>query len=534
MKFNKKFYIILALALVAGALAWISLRSKAPAYKTAKVTRGAITQEISETGTIKKGDAINLSFKNSGTIAKINVSEGEKVAQGHILAELDTRQLNIQLAQAQASLVLYQAQLDKAVNGAGSQDVNLTRTSLQNAQTGADSANQSLADVQANARQKIDAVYKSADNALSGAYAKAYNAQNFAGLVQRTYFVPRDDDSIKVWETTQKMSVAASQIKTGLDAARASGKGSDFDAALLIAKSQLGIIDGGLQIIRQTCEKLPWRDSVSTTDKNSLDTQRDYVVAALSAVDTSRANIDLQESANDIAINTAQAAVTAAQGVLKTAKEQLEKITAAPRIEDIDVLNAQIAQAQAQVDLLGLQISDSQLKAPVSGQIVQINNRAGETVSLLASGSIVLLPDDPFEIEVDVYEEDVAKEKIGNPVTITPVSEPDNVYAGRVVSIDPSSKLVNGVVYYSTKIAFEDAPAGLKPGMSADITITTASKDNVLLLPEAAIQKNSDGFLVQILKNGIPQNAKVEVGIRSKGMAEIISGVNEGEEAVVL
>jgi HlyD family secretion protein len=535
MKLNKKIVVIAIFVLVAAVVVYLCLKPKEPAYKTAKVTRGPITQEISETGTIKKGDPINLNFKNSGTIARINVVTGQNVSAGQVLAELDTSQLKVQLAQARANLDLYQSQLAKLMKGVSADDIILAQTSVQNSQSALQSAQQSLADAQESARQKLANYYDSAKDVLSAAYAKAYNAQNFAGLLQRTYFTPRDNDSITVWEDTQKIGVAVVQIKNYINTYQASGKDADIDKAVAGTQIQLGLIAGWLRNIRVICEQEPWRDAVSETNKNSLDTQRDYVIAAQTSVNSAGQSIALQKATNETAINTAQAAVTTAQGTLKTAQDQLTKITNPPRAEDVDALNAQIAGAAAQVSLLELQISDSQLKAPANGQVIAVNARVGETSQplLATSGTIVVLPDNPYKIEVDIYEEDVTKEKIGDAVTISPVATPDVKYPGKVVSIDPSSKLVNGVVYYTTTIGFDQVPEDIKPGMSADIVIITASNENALLIPEGALQKNDTGNFVQILKSGKPQNVAVQAGIKAKGQVEIISGLNEGEEVII-
>jgi len=534
MKITKKIILVLIATIVAAAMAWSYFSPKAPTYKTEKAVRGDIVQEISETGAVKKGNEIKLNFKNPGTVLKLTIRTGDKIAAGQVLAELDSGQVAIQLEQARASLKLYNAQLEKLLNGATEQDLNLAWVALKNSDSNLESARQSLADAQASAVQKAASAYKSAGDTLNSAYAKAYNAQNLVGLVQRTYFAPRDPDSIYVWEALQRITVSVEAIKKSLDRYGIALADKDRDDSLADVETELSAIDGNIQDVRDICEKMPWRDSVATTDKSNLDLQRDYVVAAQTAVNSARQNILLTRTANDTAVNAAKAAVTAAQGSRAAYQEQLDKIAAAPRKEDIDSVRAQIEQAQAQVNLLQLQISDSQLKSPVSGQVAQINTRIGESSSLaMAMGAIVIIPEDPFEVELDLYEEDVAKAKVGDPVVITIVALPEQIYNGNVLSIDPAGKLVNGVVYYATRIGFDEIPAGIRADMSADVVITTASKKNVIIVSESAIQKKGKDLFVQILKDGNPVESRVMVGIRSKGQAEIFSGVNEGDEVVI-
>jgi len=520
MKFTKKFVFFLIIIVAVGAIAYSFLKPKGPDYKTETVVRGSIIQEVSETGTVKKGETINLSFKNSGTVDKISVSKGDEVAAGQLLAELDTAQLEVQLKQARANLDLYRIQRDKLVNGAGAEDIALAQTAVANAQAARDNADQSLADARQGADQKLANLYDAAGDVLGSAHAKAVSAGNAVSLTQRTYFSPQGDDSIRVIEGVRRIENAAAKINGT----------NDYESDLKEAAALLAKIDADLADIRVVCEKEAWRDIVDEADKDAIETQRDYIIAAQAAVNSAKQNIDLQKVANDAAINSAQSAVTVAEGALQSAREQLAKLTAQPRAEDIGVLDAQIAQAQAAVDLLSLQITDSGITAPVSGQVAQVNYREGEAfLSALAGGVISIIPDDPFFIEVDIYEEDVAKVSTGDPVDIAPASSPEDSYSGKVVSIDPTGKTVNGVVYYTTKIAFDNAPTNIKPGMSADVVIVTAEAKDVLLISESALGKNAGGNYVRVLSGAEIQETAVKTGIKSKGQVQILSGVKEGD-----
>jgi len=89
------------------------------------------------------------------------------------------------------------------------------------------------------------------------------------------------------------------------------------------------------------------------------------------------------------------------------------------------------------------------------------------------------------------------------------------------------------VVYYETKIAFDQSPEGLMPEMTADVEIITAQKENVLLVSEAALRKREDGWKVEIVGDGATREVGVQIGIRAKGIAEIISGIAEGDLVVI-
>lgn len=107
-------------------------------------------------------------------------------------------------------------------------------------------------------------------------------------------------------------------------------------------------------------------------------------------------------------------------------------------------------------------------------------------------------------------------------------------FEGRVVSIDPAEKIIEGVVYYEVTIDFEGKlPEGIKPGMTADIEITSASKENILVIPEEAIKKEDGKNFVKVYKNGKIEKREIKVGLKGDGKVEVVSGLKEGEKIIL-
>jgi len=147
---------------------------------------------------------------------------------------------------------------------------------------------------------------------------------------------------------------------------------------------------------------------------------------------------------------------------------------------------------------------------------------------------IVILPAIPYEIKVDIYEEDVVKIALGNSVDISLVAFSGKVFPGKVISISPAEKMVNEVVYYETTIGFEETPEDIRPGMSADITIKAQLKENVLVVPEEAVLTNGSRNFVEVFVDGKIKEKDIEIGLKgSNDMKEIVSGLAEGEKVVL-
>jgi len=478
-----------------------------------EVAWGNIVQEISETGQVQKGEEINLSFKASGRIREIYVKVGDQVDSGENLAKLETAELAIQLQEAKAVWDIAQAKLNKLLAGPTQEEIKVSQTAVENSQVSLDTSLQGLKDV-----------YEDALNVSDDSYLKIYNAFNEVDSIQRTYFTSNDQESIRVRENKNKVSSAMVQAKTYLDIAKANSTDEKIDTSLSEMKKALEVTSDALKIIRETCEESTYRSLVSSTNKTSLDTHRGYINIAITNLANSQQSII-----------SAKFTIESAKVTLQAAEDNLDLKTAPARQEDIDLYQAQVNQAEAQVQLLENQIRDATLKSPTKGQITKINKKAGEmTQPALQEAVIILLPATPFEVKVDIYEEDVVKINIGDPVEISLISFPEKIFKGKVITINPAEEIIEGVVYYEVVIDFEEAPEGLKTGMTADIVIKVASRDNVLVIPKTAIEKKDDKSLVKVLKGENFGEREIKIGlIGSDDNVEIISGLEEGEKVVI-
>jgi len=511
---NKKIIlIIIVVLLLAIGIYQGFLKTEKPTFILAEVVWGNISQEVSETGQVKKGEGINLSFKNSGRVEKIYVEVGDQVESGENLAKLETTELTIQLQEAKAASDIAQAKLNKLSAGPTQEEIKIAQTAVENSQVSLDTARQGLEDADEDAL-----------NVLDDSFLKAYNAFNEVDLIQRTYFTSNDQEGIKVRENKDKTAAGIAQAKSYLDIAKADSTDEKIDTSLSEMKKALETTSDALKIIRETCEEPAYRNLVSSTSKTSLDTHRGYINTALTNLANSQQSII-----------SAKFAIESAEGVFQAAEDDLALTIVPARQEDIDLYQAQVNQAQAQVQLLENQVRDATLKSLTQGQITKINKKVGEMAqSALQDAVINLLPAAPFEIEVDIYEEDVVKINIGNPVEISLVPFPDKIFKGKVISINPAEKIVEGVVYYETSIDFEEMPDGLKPGMTADLVIQAALKENVLVIPEDALHEKDDKKTVQVFQDGEVKDKEIEIGlIGSNDLIEVISGLEEGEKVIL-
>jgi HlyD family secretion protein len=148
---KRTIWVIIILAIIAGG--YFLLRPKAPVtvYTAADVTKGNLTQTVSETGTIMTVNQTDLSFKISGRVIKLLGDVGDTIKTGQLLAQLDMGTLGAQLAQAQSEVKVQQETLDNLVKHKTSQPStgdqrDAQRARLKQAKEGVDSVQSQIRD----------------------------------------------------------------------------------------------------------------------------------------------------------------------------------------------------------------------------------------------------------------------------------------------------------------------------------------------------------------------------------------------------
>jgi len=449
------------------------------------------------------------------------------------LAKIDNAQLYIQLEQAKAELELNEAGLDKLLAGVIDEEIQVAETNIDNARTTLENKEKDLENAQVTADQALENIYEDGFNTLNDSYLKLYNAFTTVKLMQDSYFTGNDQNSLNVKEYKNKISDSLDEMNFYLDEAEINFTEQNVGFALVDFEKNLGDSRNSLSEIRAIIEGPSYRNVVSSADKTSLDGHRTNINTAYSNIVEEQQDIASIRISNKTNLDIAESTVLTARDSLKAAENNLALITAEPRKEDISSYKAKVRSAQARVDILESQIRDTILRSPVDGTIIALENSVRETVQA-ASPVISILPAEPFEIKLDVYEEDIVNVKKGNLARIALVAFPEEIFEGRVIFINPAEKLIDGIVYYEVSINFEAAPEGVKPGMTADVAIIILSKDNVLIIPDTAILEKEDGNYVTIYENKKSKLQRIESGIEgSDDMVEIISGIEESQEIII-
>ncbi|MDP3883089.1 MAG: efflux RND transporter periplasmic adaptor subunit [Candidatus Staskawiczbacteria bacterium] len=500
LKKKRNIWIIVILAVVVLIGFYFFARKGAPGnIQTDTVLRQNLQETVLATGQVVSGIDLNLGFQTSGIVKRVYVKEGDKVFAGQTLASLDQAIASANLVSAQGSLAQAQASFDKLLAGSTQENIRVYEDAVSSAQ------------------HDLDGSYNSAINTLNDAYTKIYNAYTNVISIQNSYFSSADQEGIKVQLSKDDIKSKMQSVKVYLDSAKINSVSASTDSAITMMLLALNSVSDDLKIIRDQCDFGVYYSKVTATDKTAIDTQRGYINTAMTNVTTSQQSIASYKIA------------------LQKAQHQLDLEIAPPTQADIDLAQAQILSAQGQVESARAALNNLIITAPLSGTITEVDIKVGEQATAM-SKAIVLQDVSNLHTEANVSEANIADVAVGQPIDYTfDALGPDEHFVGNVLSINPASTITSGVVDYQIKGSLDDIP-NIKPGMTANMTILVAEKENTLAVPSTAvINKNSKKYVrvVDDLKKLTYHEVEVRIGLQADGgLIEILSGLNEGQTIV--
>jgi HlyD family secretion protein len=274
-----------------------------------------------------------------------------------------------------------------------------------------------------------------------------------------------------------------------------------------------------------TAQKQLKKDRRASAPSTVISADKTNVSSARSRLTSTEAQVTASNHQADQRVTSAQLSLTAAQESHDTALEPASDSTLASD-------RASVASAQQSVDDAQTSLDGASIVAPADGIVVAVNIVPG--VNAPASDA-VSMEVGPMEVSADFAEADLPALKVGQDATVT-VTAIDQQVSGTLSSITPTadSSGNTSVVTYAVLVTLPSAPDALRSGMSADVSITTASATGVVAVPSIALQGTAGNYSVRILdSDGAVHTASVQVGLLTSTLAEIQSGVSEGDEVVV-
>lgn len=439
--FRKKRLILYGILLVAAGAVAYQLFLKPPVILPAASTplvKTDLQNEISLTGTVESADSVMVYSDLNSFIQQVNVKVGDRVEAGQVLAQLDTTDLELQIAQQQAEL-----------NKMGQQSA-LSQQMRE----------RELANAQGDLANGLDASIISAENALRSAQQELNNA--------RRDLENHQDDLDHADDVMNAAEKALSRASAARDEAKRKFEAADPE-------------DPNYEELRQKYNEAEDAWDVAFRDWQAKDTEYGSDLSSYSR----------NYRSARVAYENALAAYNAAQNASDQNLENLEDQLRSAEI-DGDTTANQIALQQSQKNL-----ADSTIKAPITGTVTAVYAKVGAPGSGLL---FVVENTDDLVIKTELKEYDVASVQEGMPVQIKSDATGDQVFPGSVSHIAPTAQKAadgstqsSGSVEFDTEVRLEQLDSGLRVGMNVRMTVVTAERKGVWAVPYDALVTDAQG-----------------------------------------
>ena len=256
--------------------------------------------------------------------------------------------------------------------------------------------------------------------------------------------------------------------------------------------------------------------------------RRDAVAQAQAQVDQARAQLaKLREGGT-------KADIAAAQATVDQMQANVARLTAPATETDLAIQRAAVAQAQQALNQARLDLDKATLIAPFGGVVSMVSIISGSIVP--PNQPVVSLVDrSRLFVDLKLSETDIVQVRFNQPVTMTIDAMPDWQGLGKVTHIAPAAENTNGVVTYEVESSFPNVDARVRVGMTANLTILTARKDNVLIVPNTALLPKGTGHVVQVVgADGRTHEVPVRTGLTDGKQNEIVEGLKSGNQVVTV
>lgn len=478
-----------------------------PQYTLSPARIGSIMQTVTGTGQVSAENQLDVTSEVSGKIISIQAKVGQHVHKGDLIATLDAHDALVSLENAR---IAYAKLTQPAKIG-----------DLTNAQNNVSKARNDAMTAISNAFLDIPSIMSGLNDMLYGGRTGYLSSGQTTNLTM----------------TGKNYQYAAIQSYD-----KASNGYSDALQAYknLTAASSQSDIEEVLTSTYDFMKKLS--DALKTT-------QSAITFIAISQPDYDPSGATSAASS----VTTWSGQVNGDLSSLLSAKNSI-----ASSIDSLDKLNEGADALDVQSQQLSLEQAERTyqkyfIRAPFEGVIgkipVSVYGQAG------ASTAIATLVGDQKIAAISLNEVDAAKVSAGQAVTVT-FDAIDGINAtGTVQEVDQVGAVTQGVVSYGVKIAIATSDPRIKPGMSVNTTIITNKKDNVLVVPTAAVKTLGKTKYVQVLDTattttrrtftgGIsmgftvpssvpPKQVTVTIGDSDDTNTEILSGLNPGQLVVI-
>ncbi|MFZ5363927.1 MAG: efflux RND transporter periplasmic adaptor subunit [Patescibacteria group bacterium] len=564
-------------------------------YVLASVEKGTLISSVTGTGQVSASNQVDVKPKTSGEIISVSIKTGQEIKSGDIMIKLNAQDAYRSIRDAEDSLESAELSLERLKEPESDYSILQAENSLASAKNNLEKLKlsqeieyQKAEDAKAEAEDNIKKGYEDAlgtisdvfldlpsvmaglNDALYGYEISEHQAtvggrqDNTNALFSTTNI--DDRDSLWVFKTNAEDDYKDAREK--YDASYESYKNIDryseqteienllsktLETTKTVAqaiKSELSYLASWIDFrtemkweifpeVESYQKELAGYLSQTNSNTSNLTSIQRTIENNFDEIDNAIRDIQEMEKTNPLDI-------AAAEATIKEREASLKNLKAGPDALDLRSAELSVRQRRESLAEARAELADYVVKAPFDGVITDVNVEVGDSVS--SGTAIATLITKQRVAEISLNEVDAAKVKVGQKVTLTFDAVSDLTLTGEVAEMDTLGTVTQGVVSYNVKIIFDTQDERVKPGMSVSASIITDLRQDVVLVPNAAIKSLGTELYVEVpdetvatetlsstegvlLKNS-PRRQIVEVGLANDSYTEILSGLSEGEQII--
>jgi HlyD family secretion protein len=478
---------------------------------TAIVARATITDQVSSSGAVAASASENVGFAKGGKLTSLKVRVGDRVTAGQVVATVDTFAARQVLKQQKANLAAQEAALDRVIDN----------PSVSGAQA---TLSQSRVILIATRRQ-ISAVGTADDSAIHRARAQLRAARRTAA---------KADDAVDAAQAACKVpgtppATCAAQVASASSSQASAEQGVEAAKTTLTAAEQKKKVD-------------------AAAGQVSVETSRQGVVTAQNALSSA-------SSDRPHAIDQQLALVRGAEVLVRSAQKDVDDGTlAAPTDGVVSAINGVVGEYLSPSSGTTALAPGSRAAIPGSGSAAGGAGAGGAGAGGAGAGGagaggagagaaairpggsqfLVLSRARSFQVVVPFEESDAAQIASGQRVSVRFDAIPGLTEDGTVVALSPSASAISGVISYYVTVRLERRNSRLRDGQTARVDVTTAERENVLSVPNAAVRRQGDTDIVVVVEpDGRQRIVTIRAGLVGADRTEVLSGLSEGHRVIL-
>jgi len=490
--------------------------AKAVPVEVATATRDSIEHKLELSGTIQASDSVNVVPETMGKVAAVYVDVGDRVGRGQRLVRIDTELAVAQRDQAAAGVSAAQARFAQATEARDLTDEQ-TRVAVRQAEVGLETAREMLRKARTAARLQESVVESNIEQARMGVRsAETRLAEVKAGARA---------------QQRRQAEEQVTQAKAALDLARQTYERHQrlFDKGVIPAQ-QLDQVRTQYEVAQAQHNQAV--QALSLVEEGA---RTEQVQMAELGVEQAKEQLRLAEAARDRVEIAKQDVATAEQGV-RQAQETLTAARAnrqqvALRERDMQAAAAAIGQAASAEKLAAIQVEKASIYAPIAGTIAARYVDPGEGASP-GMPVLTIVNNDLLYLEVSVSEEELAKIEVGRSAEVRADAVPDRTFTGYIYALNPAVHPASRTG--SARISIGNPSRELRAGMFARASIVVEELYDVIVVPREAVFSEQGKQFAYVVEGGAAEKREVEVGMEEEARSEIVSGIEAGDQLVVL